>query len=96
MQAYKRHLFGPQYVWATYSWYRERWWTQEVTNTTISCTDEELEEFVIRERMLTLSHYAIPENRNKITDQGTVSIYHRIHFKDNECYNFYLHTGLQP
>ena len=72
-QAYKRGLFGPQYVWITYSWYPERWWTQAVTKNNVGCTDEELEEFVIGGRMLTLSHFATQEDRSKTTDQNIVS-----------------------
>ena len=61
MQAHKRKLFGSQYVWITYMWYPERWWTQDVTKNSVSCTDKELEEFVIEGRMLTLSNFAVQE-----------------------------------
>ena len=61
-------------MWLSYAGWPERWWTQEVTNNTVNCTDEELEEFVIKGRMLVLNILAIPEHGGKVTDQGIVSI----------------------
>ena len=73
MQAFKRRLFGPRYVWITHGWYPDRWWTQEVTNNTVNCTESQLEEFLVQGRVIALNHLTTPDDRNATTDQGTVS-----------------------
>ena len=73
VQAFKRRLFGPRYVWITHGWYPDRWWTQEVTNNTVNCTESQLEEFLVQGRVIALTHLTTPDDRNAMTDQGTVS-----------------------
>ena len=60
-------------MWITRKPYHPEWWTQKVDKNTVSCSDEELEEFLIKGRVLALNHYATRDHRDKITDQGIVS-----------------------
>ena len=37
----------PGYVWITFGWYQENWWSADVTdNSSLHCSDEDLEPFL--------------------------------------------------
>ncbi len=74
MQAYLRGYTYPKYVWLTYGWYQDRWWTEEVNPEPTNCTDDQLAEALHRSIALQL----LP-NLNKLnstTDTGLVSCMH--------------------
>ncbi len=52
LQAYLRGYTHPKYVWLTYGWYQDRWWTEEVNPEPTNCTDYQLAE--VLHRSLTL------------------------------------------
>ncbi len=51
-QAYLKGLTYPKYVWLTYGWYQDRWWTEEVNPEPINCTDHQLAEVLHRSFLL--------------------------------------------
>ena len=54
-----------------YHWYPRQWWTQNVTDVEVDCTDTQLERFL--ERVLTLQRYITLDDINSTTDFGIVS-----------------------
>ena len=72
IQASKRGYTYPRYAWIVFDWYPQKWWTQEVTNNKVNCTDEELERFM--ERVLSLREDPEPDFSGKATDAGIVSV----------------------
>ena len=68
-----RNYTYPKYAWITYHWYPRQWWTKNVTNVEVECTDAELERFL--ERVLTLQRYQTLDNENATTDVGIVSVF---------------------
>lgn len=79
-------------MWITYEWHHQEWWTDEVSRTTVNCTDEELEDFLIKGRVLTLNHYAVQEDREKVTDQGIVSLIFQCVYVIHEMYTHLVHS----
>ncbi len=74
LQAYLRGYTHPKYVWVTYGWYQDRWWTEEVNPEPTNCTDHQLAEVLHRSLALQL----IPDlnELNATTDTGLVSPKH--------------------
>ena len=68
----RRHsLVGyPRYVWITYAWYQEEWWTAAINNDTISCEEEELATFL--RQSLAIEVVPVPDNRDAMTEVGLV------------------------
>ena len=63
----------PRYAWILHGWYRERWWTQEVANSSLDCNDKELETFLMESKLLTIFLNPVPEDENALTISGIVS-----------------------
>ncbi len=72
LQAYLKGLTYPKYVWLTYGWYQDRWWTEEMNPEQTNCTDHQLAEVLHRSLVLQL----IPNlnDLNTTTDTGLVSL----------------------
>ena len=62
----------PRYAWVTNGWYQNNWWTEEVNQEQIDCSDDELAEFLHRSLVLKM----LPEHNdsNAPTDVRLVSI----------------------
>ena len=73
MQASKRGLVYPHFGWIIFGWYADRWWTEEVAQETIDCTDDELELFLGQARPLLIQLLPEPDDYNLTTDAGLVS-----------------------
>jgi len=73
LQAAKRNLTYPQYAWITYGWYPDNWWTKAVSKNNVSCSDEQLEKFVEKARMLLIRQYPTPDDVDAATIAGIVS-----------------------
>lgn len=60
----------PRYVWITYAWYQEGWWTSAVNDDPIGCSEDELVQLL----RLSLSVQIVPvsDNLNAQTDVGLV------------------------
>ena len=71
MQAYKRNLTYPGYTWIVFDWYPQEWWTEEVANNKVNCTDDQLEGFL--ERVLSLREDPALDLEAGPTDTGIVS-----------------------
>ena len=69
LQAQKRNMTFPGYVWITQGWYSEQWWMEEDTN----CTREEMKSFL--RGAIAISHFPTASNENDTTDSGIVSVY---------------------
>ena len=63
----------PHYGWIMFGWYRERWWTEEVAQEQIDCSDEEMESFLERARPLLIQLLPEPGDYDAATDAGFVS-----------------------
>ena len=75
MQAYLRGYKHPKYVWLTYGWYQDRWWTEEVNPEPTNCTDHQLAE--VLHRSLVLGYLSMPLSmEDTIESSGTVSVVH--------------------
>ena len=65
----------PHYGWIMYTWYPERWWTEEVAGEHIDeCSDEEMEEFLVRAQPLLINLVPEPDDYNLQTVAGFVSL----------------------
>ena len=71
-QAARRNLVYPNYAWIVYAWYPEKWWTEG--DDLDGCTNDFLEDFLIRARALLLNIVAEPDDFDAITDGGFVSL----------------------
>lgn len=71
LQALKRDLKYPRYVWIAFDWYPQRWWTLEVAKNHVDCMESQLADFI--ENMISLRRYPEPDNFDNITDAGIVS-----------------------
>ena len=74
-KASKRGFIYPHYGWIVFGWYPDRWWTEEVAGEHIDdCTDEELETFMGKSRMLMILMTLNNDNVHQITDAGIVGL----------------------
>ena len=60
----------PCYVWITYAWYQEEWWTSAGSDDLIRCSEDEL----VQQLRLSLAVQIVPvpDNPNAQTDVGLV------------------------
>ena len=72
LQAARRNLTYPRYVWITFGWYPDSWWTQAVSTVYVPCTDEELEAFILNARMIQIRQYPTPNDIDETTIAGIV------------------------
>ena len=56
-----------------FGWYADGWWTEEVTQEQIDCTDKELESFLGKARPLLIQLLPEPDDYDLPTDAGFVS-----------------------
>ena len=71
MQAFKRGLRYPQYVYLLYGWYRHQWWHISSDNDNVTCTRSQMEQ--VLERSILVTQYPEILNRSQITDTGEVT-----------------------
>ena len=65
----------PNYGWIIYAWYPDQWWTEKIAGDHLDeCTDEELEEFLGKSRVVMLHIAPEPDDFDKITVAGFVSV----------------------
>ena len=77
LQAAKRDLVYPHYGWIMFTWYPKRWWTEKVAGEHIDgCTDEEVEQFLIRAQPLLVNLIPEPDDYDLQTVAGFVSGIH--------------------
>ena len=55
-----------------YDWFPPNWWTYEISQIQVDCTDEDLTNFI--ERSLSFQWRPVPDYENVITDTGKVSL----------------------
>ena len=76
----------PHYGWIMFPWYPKKWWTEEVAGEHIDgCTDEEMEQFLIRAQPLLISLVSEPDDSDLQTVAGFVS----------ECIPMWIESALQ-
>lgn len=69
MRTYK--LVGyPRYVWITYAWYEDKWWTSDVHNDPIDCDENELAQML--RQSLSVEVVPVPDDYDAETDVGVV------------------------
>jgi len=73
LQAAKRNLTYPRYAWITFGWFPDSWWTKAVSKNNVSCSDQQLEEFVEKARMLQIQQFPTPDDVDAATIAGIVS-----------------------
>ena len=68
----KAHGIGgyPQYVWITYAWYQEEWWTSAVNNDPIRCSEDELVQLL--RLSIGIEIIPVPDDPSAQTDVGLV------------------------
>ena len=64
----------PRYVWITYAWYQDEWWTSAVNNEPIECSDDELAQLL--RQSLAIEVIPVPENPAAETNVGVVRFKH--------------------
>ena len=57
-----------------YGWYPENWWTDEVSKNNVSCSDQMLEEFLMKARPIHIQQYPAADNVTSETVAGIVNI----------------------
>ena len=69
----------PHYGWIMFTWYPKKWWTEEVAGEHIDgCSDEEMEQFLIRVQPLLIDVVPEPDDYDQHTVAGFVSGNHSI------------------
>jgi hypothetical protein len=61
----------PRYVWITYAWYQDLWWTSAVNNEPIQCSEDDLVEQL--RLSIAIEIIPIPDDPNTQTSVGLVS-----------------------
>ena len=75
LQASKRNLVYPNYAWIIYTIYPDKWWTEKVAEERLEeCSDQELEEFLLRSRALLIHLVPEPDDWHYLTAAGLVYI----------------------
>ena len=74
LQAAKQNLTYPRYSWITFGGYPVGWWTNEVSKNNVSCSDQQLEDFIVKARMLLIQQYPTPDNIDGTTIAEIVSL----------------------
>lgn len=69
-----RNLTYPRYAWITFGWYPDGWWTRAVSSDYVSCSDEELETFILNAGMIQIRQYPTPNNIDGTTIAGIVRL----------------------
>ena len=75
LQASKRNLVYPNYAWIISSTYPEKWWTEAVAKERLEeCSDQELEEFLLKSHALIIHLVPEPDDWNRPTAAGLVCL----------------------
>ena len=74
LQAAKRNLTYPRYAWITFGGYPVGWWTNAVSKNDVSCSDQQLEDFIVKARMFLIQQYPTPDNTDGMTIAEIVSL----------------------
>ena len=61
----------PKYVWITYAWYQDRWWTSAVNDDPIRCDESEIVQLL--RRSLAIEVVPVSDDPDQATDVGLVS-----------------------
>lgn len=61
----------PRYVWITYAWYREEWWTSAINDEPIRCSEDELVQLL--RLSIAIEIVPVSGDPNAKTDVGLVS-----------------------
>ena len=86
MQAYKHNYLYPHYAWIIFGWYPDKWWTEEVAGEPLEgCTDEDIEDFLQKSRVLLIHLLPEPDNFDLPTVAGFVSIVWHINILWGSC-----------
>lgn len=60
-------MYVPEYVWITLGWYRDQWWSEEISQDTLpNCTDSILEPLL--SRTIGIQEANSPSDRDAPTD----------------------------
>lgn len=81
-QALRSHGISgyPRYVWITYAWYQDQWWTSGVNNEPIRCSEDELVQLL--RLSLAIEIVPVPDDPSAQTDVGLVRWIHTIAWTD--------------
>ena len=60
----------PRYVWITYAWYEDEWWTSDENSEPIDCDENELAQML--RQSLAVEVVPVPDDRDAETDVGVV------------------------
>jgi gamma-aminobutyric acid type B receptor len=61
----------PHYAWIIYSFYPDKWWTEEVAKEHLEeCSDQELEDFLLKSHALIIHLVPEPDDWNRLTVAG--------------------------
>ena len=74
LQAAKRNLTYPRYAWITFGGYPVGWWTNAVSKNDVSCSDQQLEDFIVKTKMLQIQQYPTPNDFDGSTIFGIVRL----------------------
>ena len=61
----------PRYVWITYAWYQDRWWTSDVNDEQISCGEDEIVQLL--KQSIAIEVVPVSDDPEQATDVGLVS-----------------------
>ena len=61
----------PRYVWITYAWYQDQWWTSAVNGDPIRCSDDELSQLLVQS--LAIEVLPVADDPDDKTKVGVVS-----------------------
>ena len=75
LQAINQSLDQYKYVWITPGWYLDQWWRDSSASFNVSCGEQQLENFLINQRVLAISHYPTATDENVEAVGGIVSVY---------------------
>ena len=89
LQAAKLNLVYPHYAWIIYSFYPDKWWTEEVAKEHLEeCSDQKLEDFLLKSHALIIQLLPEPYDLNHKTITGLVK--YDIMCVHLHCYNIYI------
>lgn len=60
----------PRYVWITYAWYQDKWWTSAVNGDPVMCSENEFVELL--RQSLAIGNFPFSSDPDAQTDVGMV------------------------
>ena len=70
MQFYQLGITHPSYVFITHGWYQNRWWSQEVANSSLNCSDAEIINML--HGVIAVQQFPVAKNGSHPTASGLV------------------------